>query len=196
MTSLVIACGALARELKAVLPPTDALRVHCLPADLHNRPQEIPKRVEALLAATHGDHDHRFVAYADCGTAGQLDRVLARYPGVERLPGAHCYAAFAGEQAIEAVLHEQPGTFFLTDFMVRHFERLVIRGLGLDRFPELRDVYFGNYTRVLYLAQIPNPALREQAEVAARRLGLPYEYRHTGLGALDRIARFVVPDAA
>lgn len=191
MTGLVLACGALARELKAVLGQATggaAVELRCLPADLHNRPERIAPRVEVMLAGLYGRYDPIFVAYADCGSGGELDRVLARYPGVERLPGAHCYAVMAGEPVIEELLAQEPGTFLLTDFMVRHFERLVIRGLGIDRHPELLPMYFGNYRRVVYLAQQCDPALEQAARAAAARLGLEFETRFTGYGGLQRVA--------
>ena len=126
-----------------------------------------------------------FCAYGDCGTGGELDRVLGE-EGVERLPGAHCYAFYAGLEFFEAMHDEEPGTFYLTDFLVRHFQRLMIEGLGLDRHPELFDDYFRHYHRVVYLAQAPTPALIERAQGAADFLRLRLEIRETGFGLLER----------
>jgi len=188
--TLWIACGALARELAALrrLAVWQHVEIVCLPPELHQRPDRIPGRVRALLLAAAGRYDEIFVAYADCGTGGGLDRVLDEL-GAERLPGAHCYEAFAGREGFEALQREEPGTFYLTDFLVRHFERLVIRSLGLDRHPELRSAYFGHYRRVVYLGQSPSPELEEAARRCAERLGLACEIRWTGRVGLERALR-------
>ncbi len=141
---LVIACGALAREVLAL--KLDHMDVACLPAQLHNDPKRIPDAMRAKIRANRGAYDEILCLYGDCGTGGELDRVLAE-ERVSRIDGAHCYAFYAGEEVFAALVEEEPGTFYLTDFLVRHFDALVIRGLGLDRFPELRDDYFGNYRR-------------------------------------------------
>lgn len=182
---VIIACGALAREIKALIRANGwhGLRLECLPASLHNRPERIPEAVRGRLAAARRAGARVFVAYADCGTGGRLDRVLEEF-GAERLPGAHCYDFYAGQAVIAALAEEQPGTFYLTDFLVRHFDRLVLRDLGIERHPELAAVYFGNYRRLVYLSQRDDPQLGEAAEDAARRLGLDYEYRPTGYGEL------------
>jgi hypothetical protein len=183
---LVIGCGALAVELVALtrragLPEVD---LTCLPASLHNRPERIPAAVRARIRRARAEgREQLFVAYADCGTGGLLDRVLEE-EGVARLEGAHCYEVYAGRAAFAALADAEPGTFYLTDFLVRNFDRLVVRGLGLDRHPELLPTYFGNYRRLLYLAQTEDPALDRRAEAAAARLGLTYERRFTGLGEL------------
>lgn len=184
---LVIACGALAREIVTLIRVNGwtGFTVQCLPAELHNRPAHIPSAVQAKIQAARGRFSRIFVAYGDCGTGGELDRVL-REEGVERLPGAHCYAFFAGLKTFDALAETEPGTFYLTDFLTRHFERLVIQGLGLDRHPELLPVYFGHYRRLVYLAQAPDAALQIQAQAAAARLGLTYEYRYSGYGELQR----------
>ncbi len=184
---LVIACGALAREITALRRANgwDGLDVQCLPPELHNRPERIPEAVRAAIRAARGRYRSTFVAYGDCGTGGLLDRVLAE-EGVERIPGAHCYEFFAGGVAFAALADAEPGTFYLTDFLVRHFERLVIAGLGLDRHPELFGAYFGQYRRVVHLAQTPDEALRERARACAERLGLAFEARLTGYGDLGR----------
>lgn len=183
--TLILACGALSHEIVALIRANgwDNFAVQCLPADLHNRPGEIPAAVRAGIRRARGAYDHVFVAYADCGTGGRLDAVLAE-EGVERLPGAHCYEFYAGSGIFHALADEEPGTFYLTDFLVRHFDRLVIRGMGIDRHPEILPMMFGNYRRVVYLAQTDDPGLRDRAERAAERLGLDYEYRFTGHGEL------------
>jgi hypothetical protein len=183
---LVIGCGALAVELvelarRAGLPAMD---LTCLPASLHNRPEQIPGRVRARIRRARADgYDRIFVAYADCGTGGLLDRVLES-EGVARLEGAHCYEIYAGRAAFASLSDEEPGTFYLTDYLVRNFERLVVRGLGLDKHPELLSTYFGNYRRLVYLAQADDPALTSRAEAAAAGLGLAFERRLVGLGEL------------
>ena len=184
-STLVIGCGALGREL-VELARRDGLgsiEIRCLPASLHNRPGGIPAAVDAALREARGRHDRVFVAYGDCGTGGELDRVLAAH-GVERLPGAHCYAAYAGLAAFDRLADEEPGTFYLTDFLARSFDALVIRGLGLDRHPELLGTYFAGYRRVVYLSQREDPALLAMAVRAAARLGLAFEHRQTGYGEL------------
>ena len=174
---LVVACGALAAELRAVLP---GLTVHYLPAHLHNRPERIVPAVAPLLEEAAAAGRPAFVAYADCGTGGALDALLADHPGVQRLPGAHCYEFFAGAELFAALHDEEPGTFFLTDFLARHFDALVWQGLGLDRHPQLRDAYFGNYRRVVLLSQSTDVAVVDAGRHAAERLGLAFEHRHVG----------------
>ena len=166
--------------------------VQCLPAELHNRPERIVPAVREQIRAHRSGYNTIFIAYADCGTGGMLDRLL-REEGLERLPGAHCYEFFAGSETFARLQEAEPGTFYLTDFLVRHFERLVTRGLGLDRHPELASEYFRHYRRLVYLAQRPaaspptngNPEAAEaQARRIAERLGLEFEYRFTGYGEL------------
>jgi len=182
---LVIACGALAHEITALRRASgwDRLDVRCLPAELHNRPEKIPAAVRSLIHSSRDRYRSIFVAYADCGTGGALDEVL-REEGIERIPGAHCYEFFATAPLFAALAEAEPGTFYLTDFLLRHFERLVIRGLGLDRHPELFGAYFGNYRKLVYLAQAPNLKSQEQARAIAARMGLEFEYRETGYGTL------------
>jgi hypothetical protein len=184
---LVVGCGALGRELVTLTRDLPGVDVSCLPAELHNRPERIPAAVADRIRSRGGDYDRVFVAYADCGTAGRLDAALAGFDGIERIPGAHCYEFYAGAAAFAALQDEEPGTFYLTDFLARQFETLVVRGLGLDRHPELLELYFGNYRRLVYLAQTEDQLLVERARAAAERLGLEFELRHTGLGELEPV---------
>jgi hypothetical protein len=186
-TALVIACGALAREIVALRDANGWLHldVQCLPAELHNTPQRITAAVREKIHANRDRYTTILVAYGDCGTGGELDRMLEQ-EGVERIPGAHCYELFAGAKAFANLADDEPGTFYLTDFLLRHFDRLVIRGLGLDRHPELSGQYFGNYRRLVYLAQLPSPARIDDARSAAERLGLAFDWRDTGYGDLER----------
>lgn len=184
---LIVGCGALARELVTLTRDLPGVDVTCLPAELHNRPERIPGAVADRITARGGDYDRVFVAYADCGTAGRLDAALAGFEGIERIPGAHCYEFYAGAAAFAALQDEEPGTFYLTDFLARQFETLVMRGLGLDHHPELLELYFGNYRRLVYLAQTDDPELVRRARAAADRLGLAFELRHVGLGELGPV---------
>jgi hypothetical protein len=187
--ALAIACGALAREMLALSRgPLGGVDVTCLPAQLHNRPERIPEAVRGKIRANRSRYDEILVLYGDCGTGGALDAVLAEEKAT-RIAGPHCYALYAGEDAIAAMMEDEPGSFFVTDFLARHFDRLVIRGLGLDRFPHLRDDYFRAYKRLVYLAQTDDPELTARAEAAAARLGLAFERRYTGLsGVIDSVA--------
>ena len=183
---LIIACGALAHEISALRRANrwDDLTVRCLPAELHNRPERIPAAVRALIQESRDRFRSIFVAYADCGTGGRLDAVLAE-EGVERIPGAHCYEFFATGPVFAELAEAEPGSFYLTDFLLRHVERLVIRGLGLDRHPELFSSYFGNYRKLVYLAQAPAADSEDAARAIATRMGLTFEYRRTGYGTLQ-----------
>jgi hypothetical protein len=190
---LILACGAVAREVLAVirLNGWTHVDVRCLPAKLHSTPRKIAGAVDAKLTELAGGYERVFVAYADCGTGGALDVVLERH-GVERLPGAHCYGFLAGNDAWDAMQEEEAGTYYLTDFLARHFEALVVRPYRLDTHPELVEVMFGNYVRVVYLAQTDDAGLRERARAAADFLGLAYEERRTGYGELvPSLTRFV-----
>jgi hypothetical protein len=181
----VIACGALAADVRKVARRRGwSIDVHPVPALLHNRPERIAGEVEVRLTELAGEYDRVAVAYADCGTYGALDAVLSRR-GIARLAGEHCYDVLGREEVREA-LEEDPGTYFLTDFLARTFEHTVMRELGLDRHPELRDAYFGNYTRVLWLAQRPTLGTKLAAERAAAALGLPLEIRDVGDAGLER----------
>ncbi|KRF12500.1 hypothetical protein ASG90_16050 [Nocardioides sp. Soil797] len=180
-----MACGALAQPAAEIAERRGwAVDVHPLPPLLHNQPHLIADRVRALALDLIASGDRVVVGYADCGTYGALDEVCVEL-GLERLPGLHCYDVFGGASRIEEYFGDQPGTYVLTDFLVRSFERTVIRELGLDRFPELRDDYFGGYTRMIWLAQEPDDELHRLASDAAARIGLPLTVVPTGLSGLE-----------
>jgi hypothetical protein len=183
--TLVIACGALAREIAALKRANgwSTLEVRCLPAELHNRPERIAPAVSEAIRAHRGRYGRIFVAYGDCGTGGQLDAVL-KQEGVERLPGAHCYEFFATPQLFAQLCDAEVGTFYLTDFLLRHFERLVVRSLGLDRHPELAGEYFRHYRKLVYLSQAPRAGAIEEARRIAESFGFAFEHRFTGYGQL------------
>lgn len=189
---LVIGCGALARELLALTRDLPGVKVTCVDARLHMRPERIGDAVAARIRKArreYGPDTRIFVAYADCGTRGALDAVLAE-AHVERIEGAHCFEFYAGATTYAELQDAEPGTFYLTDFLARQFETLILAGLGLDVHPELRDAYFGNYTRLIYLAQSDDPALTVKAEAAAVTLGLAFERRQTGFGDLATSIRY------
>ena len=197
--TMVIACGALAREIVHFrdMNEVPAFDVACLPAWFHNAPQLIPDRIREKIREHRPAYDRILVAYADCGTGGLLDAVLDE-EGVERIGGPHCYAFYTGRAAFDALAEAETGTFYLTDYMVRHFDRLIVQGLGLDRHPELRDDYFRHYTRCLYIAQTRDAGLQVKARAAAASLGLGYAYRYVGYGELEEFlnrAAVSVPDA-
>jgi hypothetical protein len=183
--TLLIACGALAREVLALirLNGWTHLEITCLPAILHNRPEQIPEAVRRKIRANRARYGRILVLYGDCGTGGLLDRVLEE-EGVERIAGPHCYAFFSGVDRFLETADADPFSFYLTDYLARHFDRLVIEGLGLDRHPELLPAYFGHYETLVFLAQTDDPALDDMAQSAARRLGLAYQRRFTGYGEL------------
>ncbi|TDJ20939.1 MAG: DUF1638 domain-containing protein [Gammaproteobacteria bacterium] len=162
------------------------MTVQCLPAELHNYPDKIPDAVRGKIREMRAEYDQVFVAYADCGTGGLLDRVLEE-EGVERIPGAHCYQFYAGTPLFESLADAEPGTFYLTDFLARHFDRLIWKGLGMDRHPQLADEYFRNYKLLVYLAQVEDDDLLARARDAAHTLKLEFEYRFTGYGDLERV---------
>ncbi len=183
----LIACGALAWEIAELIRANgwSHMSISCVPAHYHNTPDKIPEAVRAKIRAARGSHDRIVVVYGDCGTGGLLDDVLAE-EGVERIAGPHCYQFYAGETNFAALMDDEPGSFFLTDYLTRHFDLLIVRGLGLDRHPQLLGDYFGNYRKLVYLAQIEDAGLVERAKAAADRLGLAYEYRYTGYGELGK----------
>jgi hypothetical protein len=182
---LVITCSAVAREVNDIkkLGQWAQMDLQSITADLHVTPEKIPKAVADKIDRARDKYDHIFVAYGDCGTSGELDRVLEER-GVSRLPGAHCYDFLAGQETYAQLQEQEPGTFYLTDFLARHFERLVIGTLGLDKHPELKSIYFGNYTRLVYLAQTESVELTEMAQAAAKKLGLRFERIFTGTGEM------------
>jgi hypothetical protein len=183
--TLLIACGALAREVAALTRANGwtSFDVRCLPAELHNRPEKIAPAVRAEIHAQRAHYGQMFVVYGDCGTGGMLDAVL-KEEGVERLPGAHCYEFFATPQVFAQLMEAELGTFYLTDFLLRHFERLVVQALGLDRYPQLRQEYFRHYKKLVYLAQVESPGAIERARAIAASFGFEFEYRLTGYGDL------------
>ena len=183
---LIIACGAIARELVCIkkLNHWDHIEFQCLPPELHNRPEQIPREVEKTIRSQAGLYKKTFVAYADCGTGGALDKVLEKL-GIERIPGAHCYEFFAGSEQFQTLADAEPGSFYLTDFLTRHFDRLVIQGLGMDRLPQLKSVYFNNYKHLVYLAQSQSEELQAMARQHADYLGLDYKYYPCGSAPLS-----------
>ena len=185
-STLLLACGALAHEVSALIQVNgwDHMTVKCLPANLHNRPEQIPDKLRAKIRSLRSRFDRIVILYGDCGTGGGIDKVVEE-ENLTRIDGFHCYEFYSGTAEFTELSNQELGTFYLTDFLVRHFERLVIEGLGLDRHPHLTNVYFKNYRRLVHLAQIENAELKAMGEAAAERLGLDYEYRFTGLGGLE-----------
>lgn len=182
----VIACGMIAREVLAVNDQLgfDHVDLKCLPAEYHHHPEKIaPEMDKAIDRARAEGFEHIFVGYADCGTGGALDKVCEKH-GVQRIEGPHCFSFYLGNQAFLEAEDEYLTTFFITDFLARHFDTFMKQPLGLDRHPELREMYFANYTRALYLAQTEDTLLQANARAAAEFLGLEYEYRYTGFGDL------------
>jgi len=182
---MVIACGALAREIGVIVEVNGLsdIELTCLPAMWHNRPEKIAPGVRELVRQNRGKYSTIAVAYAECGTQGELDKVCAE-EGVERIAGPHCYSFYWGNDVFAARADDDIDAFFLTDFLARQFESFVIEPLGLDRHPELRDMYFGNYRRLIFLAQTDDAELEAKARAAAEHLGLSFEMRRTGLGDL------------
>lgn len=182
---LVITCAAIAREVNEIkkLGCWEQMDLQAITADLHSRPEKIPAAVAERIDRARDQYQHIFVAYGDCGTSGELDRVLEER-GVKRLPGAHCYDFLAGRENYQKMQDDEPGTFYLTDFLAQHFQRLVIEILGIDRHPELKQMYFGNYTRLVYLAQTESEELTALARAAADELGLRFERVFTGMGEM------------
>ena len=182
----IVACGALATHIGEIASENAFdITIYPLPSLLHNRPEEIAGEVDALLIQIANKHEKCAVAYADCGTYGALDTVIARHK-VKRLGGNHCYDIFAGNAEIERIMEEEAGTYFITDFLVKSFHRSVIVELGLDTYPHLRDDYFKNYTRVIWLAQTRSADLEQAAKNAANEIGLPLEIRTVGDAGLKK----------
>lgn len=186
--TLLIACGALGQEIVTLIDVLGLqnIKIECLPAHYHNTPEKIPGGIEQKIIEAGQRYERILVLYGECGTAGKLDEVLERH-GIARIPGSHCYEFFMGQADFKALFEAEPGSFFLTDYLVKHFDLLIIKGLGLDRFPQLLDDYFGNYSQLVYLAQTDDPKLDTAARQAAVRLNLAFERRFTGYGDLKSI---------
>ncbi len=186
-STLVICCGAIADEIVTIVRENgwDHMKIECLPAKLHNHPDALPEGVRAKIRAGHARGDEVVVLYSDCGTGGGMAKVLEE-EGVENIGGSHCYEVFTGSEQFARLMKDEPGSFFVTDFLARHFEKLVFKGLGLDRFAKLRDVYFGKYRKMVYLVQRDNPETLQRAEAAAASIGLVLEVRHTGYGGFQK----------
>jgi Protein of unknown function (DUF1638) len=183
---LLLACGALAREIVDLIEINQwsGFDIQCLPAKWHNTPELIVPALRQKIHENRQRYETLYVLYGDCGTGGLLDAMLTE-EGVERIQGPHCYAFFTGNPVFAAKAEDEFTAFYLTDYLARHFDKLIWQGLGLDRHPELLPMYFGNYTKVIYLAQVKDAALEVSAQAAAVRLGLDYEYRFTGYGELE-----------
>ena len=185
MIGLII-CGALGHEVVDLIGRHgwDA-EIAAVPAHVHLFPEQIAPKVEQRILELRQKYERLIVVFGDCGSGGALDVVLAKYPDIERIAGLHCYEWYGGD-LFQELLDEEPGTYFLTDFMVRGFRGTILKGMGLDKYPELREMYFQNYKRVVYLVQKPDPALLEQAKAAAHYLRLPLEIRATGYNLLEK----------
>ena len=183
---LVIACGALVREITELKERYgwDHLQLKCIDAKLHMRPALIPARLRDMIRKYRNDYDEIFVAYADCGTTGGIDKVIEK-EGIKRLPGAHCYQFFAGTERFAALSDAEPGTFYLTDFLAQHFDQFVTKPLKFEEHPELRDAYFGNYRKLVYLSQKNDIELVAAAKRAAEKLELEFEHMQVGYGELE-----------
>lgn len=186
--TLIIACGALAKEILAVKEAMalaeGVFDLKCLPAGYHNFPNKIVPGLEKIIDEQGGDYDRILIGYGDCGTGGGLDRMMEKYPKTERLPGAHCYAFYSGLPEFDAMMEEELGSFFLTDYLVRFFETLIIKGFGIDRYPNLKETYFEHYKRLIYISQAPTAELIARARKTADFLGLEFEHRDVGYGEL------------
>lgn len=185
-TILVIACGALVREISELKERYgwDHLQLKCIDAKLHMRPALIPGRLRDMIRRYKNDYDEIFVAYADCGTTGGIDKVIEE-EGIQRLPGAHCYQFFAGTERFAALSEAEPGTFYLTDFLAQHFDQFVTKPLKFEEHPQLRESYFGNYKKLVYLSQRNDPVLIAAARKAAEKLELEFEHIQVGYGELE-----------
>ena len=184
---LVLACGALGADIRAIVSANgwDHVDFEYLPAHFHNRPEKITPAIEAVLVERADNYESILVGYGDCGTGGHLDRLLNRFPHAQRLPGDHCYAFFTGVERFLAEHASEIGTLYLTDYLVKHQEPLLFGALGLTEHPELTEMYFGNYTRLLYIAQDPTPELTESAKSCANRLNLEFDQLDVGRGVLE-----------
>lgn len=184
---LLLACGALGREIVDLIERNrwTAFDLQCLPAKWHNTPDRIVPALREKIREAKPRYESIFVLYGDCGTGGDIDKLLAE-EGIERLEGPHCYAFFSGQETFAKTADDDLTAFFLTDYLARHFDKLIWEGLGMDRHPELLPIYFGNYTKIVFLAQTRNEELAKKAMAAAKKLGLDYEYRYTGYGELER----------
>ena len=186
---LIIACGALAHEIIHLqkINHWSPVELQCLDAELHNQPKLIPQKLRAVIDKNRSQYERIFIAYGDCGTGGEIDRLIKDYgKQIERLPGAHCYSFYAGEERFRQLSEQQLGTFYLTDFLVEHFDRLVIKGLKLDQHRELRDQYFAGYQLVVYLSQRLDEQSLDKARAAAEFLGLAFRHQHCGYGDLEK----------
>ena len=185
---LVLGCGALVYDLLRLIKQnpsfSDKVNLQCLPAGWHNSPQLIAPGVEDYLSKNAHLYEEVYIAYADCGTGGALDRVVNKYKA-KRIEGAHCYEFFAGKDVFDRLSEEEIGTFYLTDYLVKNFNRIMIKGLGLDKHPELFEVYFEHYKKLVYLAQTENEQWQKDAQQYAKDFGFEYEYRLVGTGSLD-----------
>ena len=195
--TLFITCGAIAREVIAIktLNKFSNVEVSCLPASWHNSPEKITPAIKKKIRTAKAKFARIFVLYGDCGTGGELDKLIEE-EGVTRIPGPHCYEFFMGREEFEEVHADEPGCFYLTDYLARHFDRVVLKGLGLDRFPELLFEYFKNYKKLIYIAQTDDSGLELKARQAADRLGLQYERRIRGYGELGKFMASTVQPRA
>ena len=182
---LILACGALAKEISVLvrLNGWKHLQTRYLPAKLHNTPEKIADELRINLLSAKTKFPKIFIGYADCGTGGSIDSLLEEF-NIQRLPGAHCYEFFSSKQTFEEIMEKEIGSFFLTDFLVKAFDKLVWQGMKIDRHPELLEIYFKHYKRLVYLAQAENPTLQTRANQIAKLLGLEFEFRFTGYGEL------------
>ena len=196
--TLIIACGALAKEILALKTSMsfddNVFELKCLPAGYHNHPEKIVPGLKKILDAEALDFDRVLIGYGDCGTGGGLDRFLLSYSKAERLPGAHCYAFYAGLSQFDDMMEEELGTFFLTDYLARHFDTLIVKGFGIDRYPHLKEMYFENYKRLIYTSQAPDDELISKARQAAEFLELEFEHRIVGYGELASYISKLAPD--
>ena len=195
--TLFITCGAIAREVIAIktLNKFSKVEVSCLPASWHNSPEKITPAIKNKIRTAKAKFARIFVLYGDCGTGGELDKLIEE-EGVTRIPGPHCYEFFMGREEFEETHADEPGCFYLTDYLARHFDRVVLKGLGLDRFPELLFEYFKNYKKLIYIAQTDDNSLELKARKAADRLGLQYERRIRGYGELGKFMASAVQPRA